>query len=212
VLTLSEMEKDRQTLKELIAEGHNYIFIGKAGSFCPVKAGCGGGILCREKDGKFSAATGSKGYRWREGETLIGADRMDMIDMGYFQGLAQAAVEAVAKYGNFEEFAQEPPESSAAAALARKDISEKTIRVTPEQLGTAVLKMPDPDQAPWLPPCGDAKCDNCYDCPFFSPEDIPPVCRRGYDLSGYLGSVCVYGYDMGQWTADTIHEWKLKGE
>jgi hypothetical protein len=53
-----------EELRELIDKGHNYRFIGKVGQFCPIKPGCGGGLLMREKDGKYYAATGSKGYRW----------------------------------------------------------------------------------------------------------------------------------------------------
>lgn len=94
-------------LEKLIAKGHNYVFVGKAGSFCPVKIGFDGGILVREKDGKYSAATGSKGFRWREGETLKSADRMDMIDMKYFESLAETAKEAINKFGNFDIFADE---------------------------------------------------------------------------------------------------------
>ena len=56
-------------LRPLIDEGHNYRFIGKVGQFCPIKDGCGGGLLMREKDGKYYAATGSKGYRWLESES-----------------------------------------------------------------------------------------------------------------------------------------------
>ena len=33
-----------------IAKGHNYHFIGKVGQFCPIKPGCGGGILLRETE------------------------------------------------------------------------------------------------------------------------------------------------------------------
>ena len=109
---LDEIVKDVDVLKEMIAQGHKYQFVGKAGSFCPVRPGTGGGILCRESNGKFSAATGSKGYRWREGESLEGADRMDLIDMAYFEGLATAARESVDGYArkigsSFEEFASE---------------------------------------------------------------------------------------------------------
>lgn len=35
-------------LKAKIEPGHNYIFIGKVGSFCPMKPGCNGGLLLRE--------------------------------------------------------------------------------------------------------------------------------------------------------------------
>ena len=101
---LADLRKDISVMEEIIATGHKYVFVGKAGSFCPVKPGCGGGILVREKDGKFYAATGSKGYRWREGESLVNADRMDMVDMGYFQGLCETAKQAIEEYGNFEKF------------------------------------------------------------------------------------------------------------
>lgn len=100
--------KDREVLEEMIAQGHNYQFVGRAGSFCPVKAGTGGGVLCRGKDNKYSAATGSKGFRWREGEALVGADRMDLIDMGYFEALAETAKTAIGQYGDFEKFASVP--------------------------------------------------------------------------------------------------------
>ena len=35
-------------LKAKIEQGHNYIFVGKVGSFCPMKPGCNGGLLLRE--------------------------------------------------------------------------------------------------------------------------------------------------------------------
>ena len=59
-----------------IAKGHNYIFIGKVGQFCPIKPGFGGGLLMRETENKktgekgYAAATGSKGYRWLESEMV----------------------------------------------------------------------------------------------------------------------------------------------
>lgn len=118
---VADLRKDTEVLDEIIAKGHNYIFIGKAGSFCPVKNGQNGGILCREKDGKFYSATGAKGYRWREGESLNGADRLDMIDMGYFEELAKTAREAVEAYGPFEEFASETPARSKPAFSSSKE-------------------------------------------------------------------------------------------
>ena len=38
-----------EELRELIDKGHNYRFIGKVGRFCPIKPGCGGGLLMRER-------------------------------------------------------------------------------------------------------------------------------------------------------------------
>lgn len=66
-----------------IAEGHNYRFIGKVGQFCPIKDGCGGGLLMREKGGKYYAATGSKGYRWLESEMVRELEKGDDIDRSY---------------------------------------------------------------------------------------------------------------------------------
>jgi hypothetical protein len=36
-----------EKLAELIAEGHDYRFVGKVGSFCPIKPGCNGAVLYR---------------------------------------------------------------------------------------------------------------------------------------------------------------------
>jgi len=49
---------------------HDYHFVGKVGEFCPIVPGANGGILLREKEGKYYAATGSKGYRWLEAEMV----------------------------------------------------------------------------------------------------------------------------------------------
>ena len=171
---LDDLMKDQDVLKELIAKGHNYVFVGKAGSFCPVKAGCGGGVLVREKDGKFSAATGSKGYRWLEGESLVNADRMDLIDMGYFEALDATARETIAQYGDFDSFCRED------------EVAPVGKRITPDDISRAIEAAPDPGTPPWLPPCGDGKYDNCYDCPFFDVEKIPPECKKHYDLTDYF--------------------------
>lgn len=90
--------------KPIIAEQHNYHFIGKAGSFCPIKPGCGGGILLREKDGKYYAATGSKGYRWLEAEMVQALKKEDDIDRNYYNSLVDSAVSTISKYGDFEWF------------------------------------------------------------------------------------------------------------
>lgn len=91
-------------LDEQIAKGHNYIFIGKAGLFCPVRQGCGGGKLMREKDGKYYAATGTSDYRWLEAETVQAMNRQDQIDLGYFDGLVDSAIKHIEEYGDFDKF------------------------------------------------------------------------------------------------------------
>ena len=97
-------------MNEGLPEGeHNYIFIGKVGRFCPIKEGCGGGILYREKDGKYYAATGSKGYRWLESEMVFELNKLDDIDEKHFIEMADAAKDAISKYGDFEWFISDDP-------------------------------------------------------------------------------------------------------
>jgi len=91
-------------LEHVIATGHKLIFIGKAGLFCPIKPGCGGGLLMREKDGKFHAATGTKGYRWKESEVVKELGLEDQIDRGYFDAMANEAKKAIEEYYDFEMF------------------------------------------------------------------------------------------------------------
>lgn len=96
-------------LKEEIAKGHNYRFIGKVGRFCPIKPGCGGGLLMREKDGKYYSATGAKGYRWLEAEIVSSLGRTDDIDEGHFKEMADAAIDTIKKYGDYEWFVSDTP-------------------------------------------------------------------------------------------------------
>lgn len=83
---------------------HNYRFVGKVGSFCPIKPGCGGGLLMREKDGKYNAATGTKGYRWLEAEMVKELHKENDIDRSYYQRLVDEAIKAIAVYGDYEWF------------------------------------------------------------------------------------------------------------
>lgn len=96
-------------LKEEIAKGHNYRFIGKVGRFCPIKPGCGGGLLMREKDGKYYSATGAKGYRWLEAEIVSSLGRTNDIDEGHFKEMADAAIDTIKKYGDYEWFVSDAP-------------------------------------------------------------------------------------------------------
>ena len=92
------------------SETHNYIFIGKVGRFCPIKPGHGGGWLVREavdnKTGekKYVSATGAKGYRWKESETVRELGLQDDIDRSYYDRLVDDAVETISEYGDFEQF------------------------------------------------------------------------------------------------------------
>ena len=99
--------EEKKILEEAIATGHNYVFVGKVGQFCPIKSGCGGGLLTREKDGKYYAATGSKGYRWLESEMVRTLNKEDDIDRTYYNRLVDDAIETISKYGDFEWFVSE---------------------------------------------------------------------------------------------------------
>lgn len=140
-----------------IAKGHNYIFIGKVGSFCPIKEGCGGGLLMREKDGKYYAATGSKGYRWLESEMVKELGKEADINRSYYDNMISDAVDTISQYGDFEWFVSDDP------------YIEKT-----------------KDVPPWMMPCGDAKYNTCFDCPNFHNDEFHMDCNLGYDISDIM--------------------------
>ena len=102
-------------MNEQLGEGeHNYVFVGKAGSFCPILPGHNGGELLRfkeDKDGNISygAATSTKGYRWLEAEAVEALDMQDDIDYTYYEHLADEARAAIENYGDFDWFASEAP-------------------------------------------------------------------------------------------------------
>jgi hypothetical protein len=91
---------------EKLGEGeHDLIFIGRAGSFCPVKPNSGGGQLLRkETDGRLSAAAGTKGYLWQDSELIRGTDLEDCVDVRYFDKLVEKAKDAISKYGDYNWF------------------------------------------------------------------------------------------------------------
>lgn len=91
---------------EKLPEGeHNYIFIGKVGSFCPMVEGIGAGELMREQNDKFYAATGTKGYRWMESEIVSKSEVLrENINMLYFDKLVDEAIKTIGEHGDLEIF------------------------------------------------------------------------------------------------------------
>lgn len=84
---------------------HDYQFIGKVGSFCPMLPGCGAGNLVRSgNDGKYSAATGCKDYLWLEAEEVKHLNKEKYINKDYYNRLVDEAAEAISKYGDLEWF------------------------------------------------------------------------------------------------------------
>lgn len=102
-------------LNAKIAEGHNYVFIGKVGQFCPIKPGYNGGLLLREATDKktgeksYAAATGAKGYRWLESEMVKQLEKEDGIDRSYYDAMIDDAIHDISQYGDFEWFVSEDP-------------------------------------------------------------------------------------------------------
>jgi hypothetical protein len=92
-------------MTELLPEGeHDYHFVGKVGSFCPVISGVGGGQLFREKEGKYYAVGGTKGYRWMEAEMVQTLQLEESIDLSYYRKLVDESVKDISAYGDFEWF------------------------------------------------------------------------------------------------------------
>ena len=91
--------------EDLDEDQHDYHFVGRAGSFCPIKPGCGGGLLLRQtKEGGYAFATGTKGFRWMESEMVKELSKEQDIDDLYYRNLVDDAVKEISLYGDFEWF------------------------------------------------------------------------------------------------------------
>lgn len=73
-------------------------YIGRSGAFIPVTEG--GGTLWREKDGKYSALGGTKGYRFVEAETMKEAGLNGPIDYAYYRTMSDKARNTIDKFGD----------------------------------------------------------------------------------------------------------------
>lgn len=56
---MTEECQEFERLGKIIADGHNYVFVGKVGQFCPIQPGYNGGLLLREVIDK---KTGTRSY------------------------------------------------------------------------------------------------------------------------------------------------------
>ena len=141
---------------------HNYHYIGKVGSFCPIKQGCGGGVLLRETENKvtgekgYASATGCKDYRWLEAETVKQLGKENDIDRSYYDNLVTNAVADISKYGDFELF-----------------VSDESV---PAVKGVWPLDEFKSDEAM---PCGRVECTGC---PNFTNDKNKVNCKLGYDI------------------------------
>lgn len=109
-----------EELKNEIAKGHNYIFVGRVGLFCPMKPGSGGGRLVRstlnKKTGEtgYSAVVGTSGFWWQESELVETLGKEDQIDRGYYNKLVDAAIDSIRKFGDAEWFISDHPAATEA--------------------------------------------------------------------------------------------------
>lgn len=92
---------------ERTPEDHNYVFIGKTSSFCPVVNGTDGGSLVWKKDDKYNAVTGTKGYRWMESEMVKVNKLEDKINKDYYRALVDEAIKDIGEYGDPEQFMED---------------------------------------------------------------------------------------------------------
>jgi len=132
-----------EEVREYVESGHDYKFVGRAGLFYPVKPGTGGGIMYREKDGKYYAVTGTKRkdgtpYRWLEAEEVLANHMEDCLDISYHQTLAAEAIDAINRFGDYERFV---------------DLSKPYSRDSSADIPWSVV------------PCGDGKWNSCEECP-----------------------------------------------
>jgi hypothetical protein len=142
----------------LAEDEHDYHFIGKVSSFCPIKPCFGGGELLREgkdKKGnvKYSSATGAKGYRWLEAEMVKNLGKEDDIDHSYYNKLVDDAIDAISKYGDFEMFVSDDAEESEGILI---------------------------EDPPWYVACGK---ETCAGCPDLKINGEKLTCKLGHDIS-----------------------------
>lgn len=132
---------------------HDYHFVGKVGAFTPIKSGCGGGILLREKEGKYNAISGTKGYSWMESEMVKILGREEDIDYSYYYALVNDAIETISKFGDFEWFVSDDK-----------------------------IEYKDKNHPPWSVPCGDTTYKDCYECKNYdNPKEIDK-CKLKYNI------------------------------
>ena len=100
----AEFEPKALELSEQIAKGHDYVFVGRVGSFCPMEHHVCAGELMRRQGDKYYSVTGTKGYLWMESEQVKALGLSGSIDVSYYKKLVDDAVETISQYGDIEEF------------------------------------------------------------------------------------------------------------
>ena len=114
--------------------------------------------MYRDKDGKYYAATGSKGYRWLESEMVKTLSKENDIDRSYYDKLVNDAIETISQYGDFEWFVSDDP------YISKDKCDYEDILM----------------ELPWKSSCGR---DTCFGCPHFNNDPFHIDCSEGYDIS-----------------------------
>jgi hypothetical protein len=144
---------------EDLADGeHDYKFVGRAGQFCPVKAGRGAGELLVLRGTKYAYVAGSKGYRWLESCVVRDFEREDDIDMEYFISMSDECFSRIAQYADPEIFCSNNP-------VLSDDI------------------FPGSDDTPPIMKCGKMVCDGCENV---EEDRYHSDCVKNVDNSSYI--------------------------
>ena len=107
---IMNLKKQIKILDDEINSIHNYIYVGKCGSFVPVDDTVDGGILVRSLinkttgEKKMTSVVGTKGYRWLEAEEVKRLGIESHIDKLYFRNLIDDVHKDIEKYGEVDEF------------------------------------------------------------------------------------------------------------
>jgi hypothetical protein len=88
-----------------LVDANSKTFVGRTGRFVPIREELGGYDLVRIKDDKSYAVAGTKGYKWVEADFAkqMLTNGEGVVDMRYFDGLANDAVKTIEKFGSFSE-------------------------------------------------------------------------------------------------------------
>lgn len=164
-LRKDDVDPDRQIeLEELISQGHDRHFVGRIGSFCPIKPGCGGGELVRDaKDNKgnvkYDSVTGANGYRWLESEAVKLLKKEDDIDKSYFRAQIDAVIygsgtgknrkPGISDFGDFERFVADEPYIVVDPAELEFPVDDDLPYYFGPELETMLEKPADNDPPPW---------------------------------------------------------------
>lgn len=141
---------------------HDYKFVGRAGQYCPIKPGRGGGELLALRGDKYHSVAGTKSHRWLESCVVRDMHREDDIDMEYFTSMSDKMFEKISKYGDAEVFC------SNNVWLDASEVYSETSKDFPIAMA-----------------CGNT---SCADCPELVEDKYHSDCAKQIDNTEYIMS------------------------